>query len=82
MDNSAQESVGPRLDGAIDAGPIDAAMLERLGRIARGFPGRTISLEKQASHSLSADSAILERWPVIRIDGVEAADFLSHYERD
>ena len=49
MDNSAQESVGPRLDGAIDAGPIDAAMLERLDGSHEVSRANDL-FRKQASH--------------------------------
>ncbi len=47
---------------------IDAALLERMGSLARGFPGRTVSLAQPTDlpHALA-------RKVVLHLDGVAAA---------
>ena len=42
---------------------IDAALLERMERIARGFPGHIVSVDERP-----------EEAPVLRIDGIHAKE--------
>jgi hypothetical protein len=63
---------------------IDADLLERLARIARGLPGHVVSVDAE-------DCGEVERWsrqvpddttdPVVRIDGVVARHILEHYQQ-
>lgn len=46
---------------------IDAALLERMGRLAHGFPGRTISLARAGNRSRTVPEKV-----VLHIDGVAA----------
>lgn len=50
---------------------IDATLLERMGDLARGFPGRTISIARPSRRSRNVAEKI-----VLHIDGV-AADEIS-----
>lgn len=50
---------------------IDAALLERMGDLARGFPGRTVSIARPPHRSRHVAEKI-----VLHIDGV-AADEIS-----
>jgi len=50
---------------------IDAALLERMGDLARGFPGRTVSIARPSRRSRHVRERI-----VLHIDGV-AADEIS-----
>jgi hypothetical protein len=53
--------------------PIDADTLERMARIARGFPGRTVSV------AMAAEGAQRTQ---LRIDGVAAAEIVERCEHD
>ncbi len=64
-----------RLDAPVDGLPmatgIDAEMLERMARIARDLPGRTVSLDSEEAFQAPPDSE-----PVLKIDGVVADEIL------
>ena len=63
---------------------IDAEMLERLARIARGLPGHVISVDAhdRAEADLTPPTAPPEDGdPVVRIDGVVAREILEHYQQ-
>ena len=51
---------------------IDAALLERMGRLARGFPGRTVSAARPAERS----DALVEK-VVLHLDGVAADELVA-----
>jgi hypothetical protein len=55
---------------------IDAALLERMGDLARGFPGRTVSIARPSRRSRNLAERI-----VLHLDGV-AADEISEREAD
>jgi len=48
---------------------IDAALLERMGSLARGFPGRTVSLARPSDLPPSLAEKV-----VLHLDGVAAAE--------
>jgi hypothetical protein len=58
---------------------IDPASLERLGRIARGLPGHTISLNQHPS-APPQTTRVLDDVAVLRIDGIAATEFVARYE--
>ncbi len=60
---------------------IDPASLERLGRIARGLPGHTISLN-QLPYDPPQTTRLLDDVAVLRIDGIAATEFVARYEGD
>lgn len=60
---------------------IDPASLERLGRIARGLPGHTISLNQPRSAPPQA-MRVLDEVAVLCIDGIAATEFVDRYEAD
>ncbi len=66
-------------DQDVLADSIDPASLERLARIARGFPGCTISLN-QAHDSSTVLPREEQDGAILRIDGVVAAEFVEQYE--
>jgi hypothetical protein len=51
---------------------IDAALLERMGMLARGFPGRTVSLARASERS----DALVEK-VVLHLDGVAADEIVA-----
>ena len=51
---------------------IDAALLERMGRLARGFPGRTVSVARSPERS----DAVVEK-VVLHLDGVAADEIVA-----
>jgi hypothetical protein len=51
---------------------IDAALLERMGMLARGFPGRTVSLARPPERS----DALVEK-VVLHLDGVAADEIVA-----
>jgi hypothetical protein len=62
---------------------IDAEMLERMARVARGFPGCTVSLDadevqpvNDAGVDPGADDGPISQ-PVLRVDGVIIEDLLA-----
>jgi hypothetical protein len=72
----------------ISPSSIDAEQLERIARIARGLPGRLVSVKQQvprrrlltedAGRSAGEGRAALP--PMLRIDGVAANEILARYE--
>ena len=51
---------------------IDAALLERMGMLARGFPGRTVSVARACQRS----DAVVEK-VVLHLDGVAADEIVA-----
>jgi hypothetical protein len=51
---------------------IDAALLERMGILARGFPGRTVSVARAGQRS----DAVIEK-VVLHLDGVAADEIVA-----
>jgi len=63
--------------------PIDAALLERMARIARDLPGHVVSVDS-GEHTTPTPVDIEveeppESGPVVRIDGVVAETLLERY---
>jgi hypothetical protein len=56
--------------------PIDSALLERMGRIARGLPGHVVSV---GSDETAVDEPP-ESGPILRVDGVVAGEVLAQLE--
>jgi hypothetical protein len=56
---------------------IDAEMLERMARVARGFPGCTVSMDADEAEDVegAGDGPVSE--PVLRVEGVIVADLLA-----
>ncbi len=73
----------------ISPSPIDAAQLERIARIARGLPGRLVSVKQQEARRRlttgdpvpSAGERRTALPPLLRIDGVAATDILARYDQ-
>ncbi len=54
---------------------LDGTWLERMARIARGFPGRTVSIQRP-----NRPTALRSREPwVVCIDGVDVDEILARY---
>jgi hypothetical protein len=73
----------PTLDLPAPCSAIDAELLERMARIARGLPGRTVSADGGIfegriciEEDLHSD---LESAAVLRIDGVVVAEILEQH---
>ncbi len=64
----AKSQCGKRNEGPRRC-PIDAAALERMAGLARGFPGKTVSLVRTAPTGRGRDDCI-----VLRIDNASAAE--------
>ncbi len=73
----------------VSPSPIDADQLERIARIARGLPGRLVSVKQRVargrapvasepSRSSRGPQAVL--LPLLRIDGVAATEILARYD--
>ncbi len=63
---------------------IDADLLERMARIARGLPGHMVSVDAGDDGEINlwpTEDAERNNDPVVRIDGVVAREILEHYQR-
>lgn len=63
---------------------IDADLLERMARIARGLPGHVVSVDADDPGEVTLwpnDGGAAALDPVVRIDGVVAREILEHYQQ-